>query len=215
MNIILLGAPGAGKGSVGKPLSKTMTIPVISTGDIFRQNIKDNTSLGVTAKKFIDKGELVPDSLTISIVQDRISREDCKRGFILDGFPRTVFQAERFGEILEKINSKIDLVLNIQLADDIIITRLSHRRVCRNCGETYNTVSKPTKIDRICDICGGEVIQRDDDIEETVKKRLETYYNQTLPLVKYYREKGLLYDLDNNCSSDEGLKRALEIISNK
>lgn len=213
MNIILLGAPGAGKGSVGKPLSKTMSIPIISTGDIFRQNIKENTPLGVTAKKFIDNGELVPDSLTISIVEDRINRDDCKKGFILDGFPRTVFQAAEFEKILGTQNSAIDLVLNVQLSDDIIISRLSHRRVCRNCGETYNTVSRPTKINSVCDICGGEVVKREDDNEETVKKRLETYYSQTLPLVKYYSEKGLLYNLDNNCSSEEGLKRALEIIS--
>lgn len=213
MNIILLGAPGAGKGSVGKPLSKTMSIPVISTGDIFRQNIKENTPLGVTAKKFIDNGELVPDSLTISIVEDRINRDDCKKGFILDGFPRTVFQAVEFEKILGTQNSGIDIVLNVQLSDDIIISRLTHRRVCRNCGETYNTVSRPTKIDSVCDICGGVVVKREDDNEETVKKRLETYYTQTLPLVKYYSEKGLLYNLDNNCSSEEGLKRALEIIS--
>jgi len=212
MRIILLGAPGAGKGSVGKPLSEYLKIPVISTGDIFRENIRSNTKLGEMAKDYIEHGKLVPDEVTVALVEDRIKNDDCKNGYILDGFPRTVNQADRFGEILKQKGNEIDLVVNIELDDEIIVKRLSNRRICSDCGEPYNCITKKPETKGICDNCKGEIIQRADDEEDTVKKRLVTYYDQTLPLVEYYNEHKLLRTMDNDCTVEEGLKRALKII---
>lgn len=212
MRIILLGAPGAGKGSVGRPLSAELGIPVISTGDIFRSNICNKTKLGVTAKSYMDKGELVPDELTVSIVEDRIMQEDCINGFILDGFPRNIFQAKELDRILESSKTPIDLVLNVHLSDDMIILRLSSRMVCSSCGESYNRLSKDTSMPGICDRCGGKVCVRDDDRPETIKKRLETYYSQTQPLIDFYDSRGILRTMDNNCSIEEGSQRAIAIV---
>ncbi|MDD2392491.1 MAG: adenylate kinase [Eubacteriales bacterium] len=214
MRIILLGAPGAGKGSVGRPLSSQLEIPVISTGDIFRSNISGRTKLGLTAKGYMDRGELVPDGLTVSIVEDRIAQSDCAKGFILDGFPRNTFQASELDRILEKANLKIDLVLNVHLSDERIIQRLSSRMVCSSCGESYNRMSKDTSMPGICDLCGGRVSVREDDAPETVRKRLETYYLQTMPLIDFYRERGILSTIDNDCTIEEGSKRALEAVRN-
>lgn len=175
MIIILLGAPGAGKGSVAKPLSESLGIPVISTGDIFRKNIRENTNLGVKAKDYIEKGKLVPDEITISIVEDRVDREDCSGGYILDGFPRTVKQADKLEEMLEKKGREIDVVLQVETPDEVIVKRLSNRRVCSDCQEPYNCITKKPEEKGTCDKCKGEIIQRDDDRKETVVKRLETY----------------------------------------
>ncbi|MHB8961684.1 MAG: adenylate kinase [Saccharofermentanales bacterium] len=212
MRIILLGAPGAGKGSVGKPLSSRLGIPVISTGDIFRQNIAANTELGKLAKMYIDNGALVPDEITVSIIADRLKNDDCIAGYILDGFPRTVFQARELDRILESLDDKIDVVLNIMLSDDKIISRLSNRMVCGKCGESYNAVTKNPAAKGICDVCGGKVSVRDDDAPETVRKRLDTYNAQTQPLIEYYTSKGLLVSIDNDCTIAQGLVNAMAAI---
>lgn len=210
MRMILLGAPGAGKGSVGRPLSSELGIPVISTGDIFRSNIVNKTPLGITAKEYMDKGALVPDELTVSIVEDRLSQQDCSGGFILDGFPRNLFQAGELDRILNGRGTPLDLVLNVHLSDERIIKRLSARMVCSACGESYNRLSKDTSMPGICDSCGGKVSIREDDAPETVKKRLETYYEQTRPLIEFYRTRGILKTIDNDCSIEEGSRRALK-----
>jgi adenylate kinase len=212
MILVLLGAPGSGKGSVGKPLSVYLGIPVISTGEIFRSHIREKTTLGLKAKQYIDEGTLVPDEVTLEIVEDRICRQDCQSGFILDGFPRTIIQAERFEKMLKKEGISLDFVLNIELSDEIIVRRISNRRVCISCGEDFNCVTRKPSRMGICDECGSEIVQRADDSEETVKKRLETYYKQTEPLVEYYRSLGILRSMNNDCSIEEGFRRAKAIV---
>lgn len=192
MKIILLGAPGAGKGTQAKILSEKLNIPHISTGDIFRANIKGNTPLGIKVKEYMDKGELVPDELTVEIVKDRIGNDDCSKGYILDGFPRTIPQAEYLDKVLTEMNTSIDVALLIDVKDEDIITRMSGRRVCNNCGATYNIVFNPTKVDGVCDVCNSPVIQRADDTAETVINRLNTYHSQTQPLIDYYKKAGKL-----------------------
>jgi len=192
MRIVLLGAPGAGKGTQAKTISDKLAIPQISTGDIFRSNIKGNTSLGIKAKEYIDKGELVPDELTVEIVKDRLGYPDCDKGFILDGFPRTIPQAEYLDKVLTEMNINLDVTLLIDVKDEDIIERMSGRRVCTNCGMTYNVVFNPTKIEGICDVCNSPVVQRADDAAETVLNRLKTYHNQTQPLIQYYENVGKL-----------------------
>jgi len=192
MRIILLGAPGSGKGTQATMLSEKLNIPHISTGDIFRSNIKGGTELGIKAKEFIDKGALVPDELTIDIIKDRLKQEDCKNGFILDGFPRTIPQADFLDDALRAMGIKLDAALNIDVADNEIIKRMSGRRVCPNCGASYHLIFKPTKLDGICDSCNSGVIQRDDDREDTVLNRLKTYHSQTEPLIEYYSKKGIV-----------------------
>jgi len=192
MRIVLLGAPGAGKGTQAKTISDKLAIPQISTGDIFRSNIKGNTSLGIKAKEYIDKGELVPDELTVEIVKDRLGYPDCAKGFILDGFPRTIPQAEYLDKVLTEMNINLDVTLLIDVKDEDIIERMSGRRVCTNCGMTYNVVFNPTKIEGICDVCNSPVVQRADDAAETVLNRLKTYHNQTQPLIQYYENVGKL-----------------------
>lgn len=213
MKLVLLGAPGAGKGTLAQPLSKKLEIPAISTGEIFRQNIREKTELGKLASAYIEKGELVPDEVTISIVEDRIKQEDCKNGFILDGFPRTTVQAKAFDEILERRGEKIDAVLNINLADEVIISRLANRRVCEKCGQTYNTHYVMPKVNGTCDVCGGKVVQREDDREETVKARLSTYYTKTQPLVDYYEKAKVLIHIDNQNGTEESMKAILSELS--
>lgn len=192
MRIVLLGAPGAGKGTQAKIISEKLSIPHISTGDIFRSNIKGNTSLGMKVKEYLDKGELVPDELTVEIVKDRLGKPDCAKGYILDGFPRTIPQAEYLDNVLNEMNTKLDVALLIEVKDEDIIERMSGRRVCNNCGATYNVVFNPTKIEGICDVCNSSVIQRADDAAETVLNRLETYHKQTQPLINYYEKAGKL-----------------------
>lgn len=192
MKIVLLGSPGSGKGTQASMIVGKYNIPHISTGDIFRDNIKRQTSIGLEAKKYIDKGHLVPDELTLKIVEDRFIQPDCAEGFLLDGFPRTLFQAEALEIDLYKDGNKLDAVINLDVRNETIISRMTGRRVCNNCGATYNlTFNKPT-VDNVCDNCGGKLIIRDDDKLETVTNRLEVYKNETQPLIDFYKNKGIL-----------------------
>ena len=188
MNIIFFGAPGAGKGTQAEIVSKKLDIPTISTGNMIREAIKNGTDMGNAAKSFIEAGKLVPDEVVIGIIKDRLDAEDCKKGFILDGFPRTIPQAEA----LEAMGVKIDVVLNIEVSDEEIVTRMSGRRTCPKCGGTYHIVFNPTKTEGICDNCGAELTIRKDDAPEVVKSRLEVYHNETEPLKDFYEKKGIL-----------------------
>ena len=196
MKIIMLGAPGAGKGTQAKMIADKYGIPHISTGDIFRANIKNGTELGKKAKGYMDQGLLVPDELVVDLVADRIVQDDCKNGFVLDGFPRTIPQAEALDEALKKLGTSIDYALNIEVPDDNIVTRMSGRRACVSCGATYHLVHIPPKKEGICDRCGAALILRDDDKPETVKKRLAVYHEQTQPLIDYYTKQGILKAVD-------------------
>lgn len=192
MRIILLGPPGAGKGTQAAMLVKEFTVPHISTGDIFRAAIKEGTELGRKAKEYMDQGQLVPDEIVIGIVKERLAQTDCEKGFILDGFPRTVPQADALQEALKSLGMELNAVVNLAVSEDDLVTRLSGRRVCKNCGATYHLQFSPAKSAGVCDTCGGELYQRDDDKEETIRKRLEVYNNQTAPLIDYYQGTGLL-----------------------
>lgn len=192
MRIIMLGAPGAGKGTQAKQIADKYQIPHISTGDIFRMNIKEGTELGKKAKTFMDQGALVPDELTVALVVDRIQKEDCKNGFVLDGFPRTIPQAEALDKKLAEMEEKMDYAIDVDVPDENIVNRMGGRRACVNCGSTYHIVSIPTKVEGICDKCGNEVVLRDDDKPETVQKRLKVYHEQTQPLINYYNSQGIL-----------------------
>lgn len=202
MKIIMLGAPGAGKGTQAKRIAAKYHIPHISTGDIFRANIKNNTELGKKAKEFIDQGLLVPDELVVDLVADRIIKDDCAKGFVLDGFPRTIPQAEALDTALEKMNQKMDFALDVDVPDDVIVTRMGGRRACVNCGGTYHLKYIPTKVEGICDNCGGKLILRDDDKPETVIKRLGVYHEQTQPLIEYYNNSGILKSIDGTQDID-------------
>ncbi len=196
MKIIMLGAPGAGKGTQAKMIADKYEIPHVSTGDIFRANIKNGTELGMEAKSYMDKGQLVPDELTVKILLDRVAQEDCKKGYVLDGFPRTIPQAEVLDKALTELNDKIDYAINVDVPDENIVRRMSGRRACVNCGATYHVVHIPPKTEGVCDRCGNELILRDDDKEETVKNRLGIYHEQTQPLIDYYTAKGVLKNVD-------------------
>ena len=196
MKIIMLGAPGAGKGTQAKMIADKYGIPHISTGDIFRANIKNGTELGKKAKGYMDQGLLVPDELVVDLVADRIVQDDCKNGFVLDGFPRTIPQAEALDEALKKLGTSIDYALNIEVPDDNIVTRMSGRRACVSCGATYHLVHIPPKKEGICDRCGQPVVLRDDDKPETVQKRLTVYHEQTQPLIDYYKKQSFLKTVD-------------------
>ncbi len=195
MNIILFGPPGAGKGTQAKKLVDFYGIPQISTGDILRANVREGTELGLAAKAYMDKGELVPDKVLIGIIKNRLKEADCKKGFILDGYPRTVPQADALEVILDEIEKPIDVVLNLEVPDEELVGRISGRLMCK-CGASYHIISNPPKKDNICDICGGEVFQRADDKAEAVQNRLDVYKKQTQPLINYYQEKGILVTLD-------------------
>lgn len=196
MKIIMLGAPGAGKGTQAKKIAEKYEIPHISTGDIFRSNIKGGTELGMKAKAFMDQGALVPDELTIGMLMDRIQAADCKNGYVLDGFPRTIPQAESLTAALDAMGQKIDYAVNVDVPDENIINRMSGRRACLNCGATYHIVYNPSKVEGICDVCGDKLVLRDDDKPETVKKRLDVYHEQTQPLIEYYEKAGVLANVD-------------------
>ena len=198
MKIIMLGAPGAGKGTHAKKITEKFGIPAISTGDIFRENIKNGTELGKKAKEYMDAGNLVPDELVCDLVVDRLKQDDCKNGYILDGFPRTIPQAEA----LAKNDDAIDYALEIFIEDQAIIDRMSGRRVCKSCGATYHVVNIPPKTEGVCDECDGELIVRDDDAPETVKKRLDVYHEQTAPLIDYYKKQGILKVIDGSKGLD-------------
>lgn len=203
MNIIMLGAPGAGKGTIASQMKERYNLPHISTGDIFRENIKNNTELGKMAKSYIDKGALVPDDVTTDITVDRITKDDCKDGFILDGFPRNFAQAKGLDEAIEKLGRKIDLVILVDATDKQITERLSGRRVCESCGEVYHIVNMPPKVEGVCDKCNGKLIHRKDDTEEVVLDRLKTYHELTQPLINYYKEKRILKRVPGFIDSQE------------
>lgn len=196
MKIIMLGAPGAGKGTQAKMIAEKYSIPHISTGDIFRYNIKNGTELGKEAKKYMDQGLLVPDELTVKILLDRVAQDDCKNGYVLDGFPRTIPQAEVLEEALTKLGDRIDYAINVEVPDENIVKRMGGRRACINCGATYHIEHVPPKKEGICDNCGSELILRDDDKPETVKNRLSVYHKQTQPLIDFYNGKGVLRTVD-------------------
>lgn len=205
MRLIMLGAPGAGKGSQAKVLSDKYDIPHISTGDIFRVNIKEGTELGKKVKEYMDQGLLVPDELVCDLVVDRIKQDDCKKGYILDGFPRTIPQAESLDAALDQINEVIDYAINLDVQDEVIVNRMGGRRACVECGATYHIVNMPPKMEGICDRCGKELILRDDDKPETVEKRLRVYHEHTAPLIHYYEEKGVLATFDGTLKPEEVL----------
>ena len=196
MKIIMLGAPGAGKGTQAKLIAEKYGIPHISTGDIFRANIKEGTELGKEAKQYMDKGQLVPDDLTVRILLDRVSKPDCEKGYVLDGFPRTIPQAEVLDTEVAKLGDKIDMAIDVNVPDENIIRRMSGRRACPKCGATYHVEHIPPKKEGICDACGAELVLRDDDKPETVKKRLDVYHKQTQPLITYYSKLNILRTVD-------------------
>ncbi len=213
MNIILMGPPGAGKGTQAEKLVEQLGLVQISTGDMFRQAMKENTKAGVSAKSYIDQGLLVPDEITNDIVKERLVQGNFGNGFILDGYPRNVFQAESLEKIVEELNIKVDAVVNIDVDFDKLVGRLSGRRICRNCGATYNLKFKPSKVEGVCDKCGGELYQRSDEDEATVKTRLNTYVEQTKPLIDYYQAKGSLININGDQAMDEvfnDIKSSLE-----
>ena len=212
MKIIMLGAPGAGKGTQAKQIADKYHIPHISTGDIFRANIKNGTELGNKAKQYMDQGLLVPDELTCDLVMDRIKQDDCENGFVLDGFPRTIPQAEALTAALEKINEKMDYAIDVDVPDENIVNRMSGRRACLNCGATYHIVSIPTKVEGICDRCGQPVVLRDDDKPETVQKRLTVYHEQTQPLIDYYHHAGILREVDGTVDIDDVFASIIKIL---
>jgi len=197
MQIVLLGPPGSGKGTLAVDLVRIYGIPHISTGNIFRENIRQKTPLGLEAENFIKQGKLVPDSVTIGMVDDRLNQPDCGAGFMLDGFPRTLPQAEALTAVLERRSQPLTAVLNVSVSDDTVVRRLSSRRVCSACGRSYNIFSLIPQVEGVCDVCGGAIIQRDDDKPETILQRLRVYYDQTLPLVEYYTDLDLLIEINN------------------
>ena len=203
MKIIMLGAPGAGKGTQAKLIAEKYGIPHISTGDIFRANIKDGTQLGREAKEYMDKGLLVPDELTVKILLDRVAKEDCKDGYVLDGFPRTIPQAKVLDGALCEIGDQVDFAVNVDVPDENIIRRMGGRRACLACGATYHTEYIPPKSEGICDVCGKQLVLRDDDKPETVKNRLDVYHKQTQPLIDFYQEKGILKGVDGTVPMDD------------
>lgn len=203
LRTILLGPPGAGKGTQAAKIVERFNIPHISTGDIFRDNIKRGTELGKKAQEYMNRGELVPDDLVIEIATTRLLEDDCKNGFLLDGFPRTVYQAEKLDEFLASHGQHLDKVIDIEVEKEELIARLTGRRVCKGCGASYHVVNIPPKKEGICDICGGELFQRDDDTVETVENRIEVYNKQTLPLVDYYKKAGILFEIDGTLGLDK------------
>ena len=203
MKIIMLGAPGAGKGTQAKMIAERYGVPHVSTGDMFRANIKNGTALGMEAKKYMDAGELVPDELTVRILLDRVAKEDCGGGYVLDGFPRTIPQAEVLDEALTKIGEQVDYAIDVDVPDENIVRRMSGRRACLSCGATYHIEHIPPKTADICDQCGAALVLRDDDKPETVKNRLNVYHEQTQPLIAYYTKKGILRTVDGTRPMEE------------
>lgn len=212
MKIIMLGAPGAGKGTQAKRIAEKYGIPHISTGDIFRANIKNGTELGKKAKTYMDQGALVPDELVVDLVVDRVAQEDAKNGYVLDGFPRTIPQAEALDAALAKINEKVDYAINVEVPDENIIDRMSGRRACVACGGTYHVKYNPTKAEGICDSCGGKLILRDDDQPDTVKNRLQIYHEQTQPLIDYYSNQGIMKEVDGTVDMNDVFHAIVEIL---
>ncbi|MGN0435841.1 MAG: adenylate kinase [Wujia sp.] len=212
MKIIMLGAPGAGKGTQAKMLAAKYGIPHISTGDIFRANIKEGTELGKKAKEYMDKGLLVPDELVVDLIMDRFKADDCKDGYILDGFPRTIPQAEALDKALSAIGESVDYAINVEVPDENIVNRMSGRRACVGCGATYHIVFNPTKVEGKCDTCGANLILRDDDKPETVLNRLNVYHEQTQPLIDYYTKKGVIAEVDGTVDMQDVFKAIVAIL---
>ena len=212
MKIIMLGAPGAGKGTQAKMIADKYQVPHISTGDIFRANIKNGTELGAKAKKYMDDGLLVPDELVCDLVVDRVQQEDCKKGYILDGFPRTIPQAEALDAALAKLGESVDYAINVEVPDENIVRRMGGRRACVGCGATYHVVYNPTKVENVCDTCGAELILRDDDKPETVEKRLGVYHEQTQPLIDYYTQKGIIAEVDGTVDMQDVFSAICKIL---
>ncbi|WP_131768517.1 adenylate kinase [Candidatus Protofrankia californiensis] len=212
MRLVLVGPPGAGKGTQAAFIAQARSIPKISTGDIFRANVREGTELGVLAKQYMDAGDLVPDEVTIGMVRNRLAEDDAAKGFLLDGFPRNVPQAEVLGQLLEEMGTRLDVVLELVVDDDEVVRRLSGRRTCRNCGHIWHMDFDPPAVEGICDRCNGELFQRDDDRSETVRHRLEVYAEQTSPLVAYYAAKGLLIGIDATGPVDNVTDRALDAL---
>lgn len=212
MNLVLLGPPGAGKGTQATKIAEKYNIPHISTGDIFRKNVKEGTPLGKKAQEYMSKGELVPDDLVIELVEDRLTEDDCKGGFLLDGFPRTVYQAEKFDVYLKEKKSAIDKVLDIDVEKDILIDRMIGRRVCKNCGATYHVKNMPPKKEGVCDVCAGEIYQRADDTLETVTNRLQVYLEQTSPLIDYYEKAGNIAHINGAGALDKVFSEVVEVL---
>ncbi|MCR5830186.1 MAG: adenylate kinase [Lachnospiraceae bacterium] len=215
MKIVMLGAPGAGKGTQAKQIAAKYEIPHISTGDIFRANLKEGTPLGLKAKEYMDKGSLVPDELTLELIMDRFKQPDCKNGYVLDGFPRTIPQAEALTKALADNKDEIDYAVNVEVPDEKIIDRMSGRRACAKCGGTFHIKYNPTKVEGICDLCGGELYIRDDDKPEIVKKRLDTYHAQTQPLIEYYEKAGKLKEVDGTQDVNKVFEDIVKVIENK
>ena len=212
MKIIMLGAPGAGKGTQAKKIAAKYDIPHISTGDIFRANIKNGTELGNKAKTYMDQGLLVPDELVVDLVVDRVKQDDCKKGYVLDGFPRTIPQAEALDKALAAIGEKMDYAIDVNVPDENIVHRMSGRRACVGCGATYHLEYAPTKTEGICDVCGKELILRDDDKPETVQKRLNVYHEQTQPLIDYYTNAGILKTVDGTIDINDVFQAIVDIL---
>lgn len=212
MKIIMLGAPGAGKGTQAKMIAAKYGIPHISTGDIFRANIKNGTELGAKAKEYMDKGLLVPDELVVDLVIDRFKEPDCEKGYVLDGFPRTIPQAEALDKALTAIGESVDYAINVEVPDENIINRMGGRRACVGCGATYHIVYSPTKEEGKCDTCGGDLIIRDDDKPETVENRLSVYHEQTQPLIDYYTEKGIIAEVDGTVDMKDVFDAIVKIL---
>jgi adenylate kinase len=210
--VILLGAPGAGKGTHAKRLSSLLGIPHISTGDIFREEMEKNSELGQEVRRYVEKGELVPDEVVNQIVKKRLSQDDCKKGFILDGYPRTLQQAEALEQILKELSLPLKKVINLVVSEEEIIRRLSGRRICRNCGAIFHIVNMPPKKEGICDYCGGELYQRDDDKPEAIRHRLAVYHKQTEPLIRFYEEKGLLVNVNCEVPLEQSVEEIVKIL---
>ena len=212
MKIIMLGAPGAGKGTQAKKIAEKYSIPHISTGDIFRANIKNGTELGMKAKTFMDQGLLVPDELVVDLVVDRVQQEDCANGYVLDGFPRTIPQAEALDNALNALGQKMDYAINVEVPDANIVNRMGGRRACVGCGATYHLEFAPTKVEGVCDNCQGELILREDDKPETVQKRLNVYHEQTQPLIDYYTGKEIMVEVDGTVDINDVFKAIVNIL---
>ena len=215
MHLIIMGAPGAGKGTYCQDLCKVLNVPHISTGDMFRKAIKDETPIGKLAKELIDKGQFVPDEVTNKLVEERLNEKDCENGFILDGYPRNVNQAEALEKILSNMGAKLDSAINLDVDYSIIVNRMINRRICPSCGASYNLISIKPIHEGICDKCGTSLIQRDDDKEETIKTRLDVYEEQTKPLIEFYKEKNLLNTIDSNGSIKEVFDKILKSLEDK
>ena len=215
MKIIMLGAPGAGKGTQAKMIAAKYQIPHISTGDIFRANIKNGTELGMEAKKYMDQGQLVPDELTVKILLDRVAQPDCSEGYVLDGFPRTIPQAEVLDSALEKLGDSIDFAIDVDVPDENIVRRMSDRRACLSCGATYHIEHIPPKQEGVCDTCGQPLVLRDDDKPETVLKRLKVYHEQTQPLIDFYTKKGVLRSVDGTVDMNDVFEAIVNVLERK